>query len=159
MKHREIRFATLGVLVFATMLLAQRAVAAPAVDEAETAKKTFATLKEKLPKVMEEWSKEHKTKTSDTCEVKSIRQIGATEAKATIVLSTDDPSGKPRVTQVVVIFLQYYDQRWTTTRFEHSEKRRTVQAGGFGAEGGAVQVPNDLPLRLLMLAIDECTEK
>jgi hypothetical protein len=145
MKHREIRFVTLGLLVAAMMLLTERVGAAPAVDEAEMAKKTFATLKQKLPKLLEEWGYK-----ANACEVKSARQIGATEAKVTIVFSSDDPSGKPKVTQVLVVFLQYYDKHWTTTRFENSIGNRG---------GGGAQLANELTLRLLMLAIDECTEQ
>ena len=148
MSRRIFRAGCLVLPMFALMAMCWRTAAAPAIDEAEIVKKAFGNFKERLPKAIEEWSNDNNWKGRITYQVKAVRQIGPTEAKVTIVFTTADPKGEqpPQVTQILVVFLQYHDRHWTTARFEHSEEPMFVRP------------TSDLALRLLILAIDECTE-
>jgi hypothetical protein len=131
--------------IAAMTLLCLSAQAAPALDDEATAKKTFAALKQRLPKVVEGWFKGlgNDDEGSVLAQVRSVRRLEATQAKVTIVLTKVDSTGKtpPQVQMIIVVFLQYFDGHWTTSRCEPT----------VGREEGK-------ELRLLMLAIDESDE-
>jgi hypothetical protein len=113
----------LALTIIAATMLCSSGHAAPALDEEMATKKSFSTLKERLPKAVEAWLKDVGYEKHYVAEVKSARRIEATKGKVAIVVSRIDSSGNvpPKVVSVelvVMIFLQYYDGRWTTTRFE-----------------------------------------
>jgi hypothetical protein len=129
---------------FALLMALPNAGAVPAPASGREAKQKLEALKKRLPDIVAAWAKEQ---WSEEIEVRVVRLVGPTQAKVSLLSAYKDGEGRrrPRRDVVFTIFLDYYDGAWTTTRYE--------------ALWVGTKDDRDRALQLLMLAIDEATEK
>jgi hypothetical protein len=125
-----------------TLVLVVPAVhAAPAPDRA---KEKLEAMKNKLPEVVTKWGEVNAPKFGrrQQAKLRLVRQVGPTEAKVNVLVWSEQSGDLDGV--AVTIFLRYYQDSWTTTRYE----------GDWGDAPGAANAA-----RVLMLLIDELGEK
>jgi hypothetical protein len=129
-------------LCLASLVVVLPADAAPAPTPGLKAKEKLETLKKRLPDVVGSWAKE-RWYPSETVEVRVVRMLGPSQAKGVMLSRQRGPASAND--KVVTIFLDFYDDVWSATRFE-----------------GSWPAKNDFEnrnVRFLMLAIDEAAEK
>jgi hypothetical protein len=129
-------------IALALLALALFAPVAPAADDAK-ARETFEALKRRLPGVVTEWAtKSGRWDPKREAAVQLVRRVAADRAKVVILFKGLDGMGKPDplYDDVLTIHLRYFDEAWTTTRYDSS---------------WTPTVYRNKAVRFLMLAIDK----
>jgi hypothetical protein len=130
----------LAVLLALSAIPPSRAVPAP--DPDRRPKQTLEALQKRLPAAVGAWAKEH-WYASCTVDVRLVRRFSADEAK--VYVTSRNTPGVSTGTDVIILYLRYYDGAWSPTRYE----ARWPASDSFHHNAA----------RLLMLAIDESNSK
>jgi hypothetical protein len=144
-----------GVLALAIVLsICLSGWAAPAPSDEQTAKAKLEALEKKLPDLLTEnvdqseyWANPYKGS------VRAVRMTGPTSAKLTVRLehfAKNENGGvvkAPRLDEVLVIYMSYYDGVWTTQRYEGTWTDDTYLKA------------NSRGVKFLMAALDEMAAK
>jgi hypothetical protein len=129
--------------------------AVPAPDPGRLPKQKLEALKKKLPALLADWAKERKNvrwlpNAEWTCspELRVLRRVGTDRAKAVIFFAAFDQKGvrEPLLDVLLTVFLTYYDDCWTTDRFESADRRANA-------------LVSRSTFAFLMADIDEAAEK
>jgi hypothetical protein len=121
--------------------------AAPAPDPDPLAKEKLEVLRKRLPRVVSDWvgnSDRYGLVDQETMMVKTMRRISDSESRITFeVRVRDEKLAKIELhSELLTIYLRYYDGFWTTNRFEATWEANKTRL--------------NKSARFLMEAIDEC---